>query len=1000
MKFKNLLSFSCLWLLVTGLVMAQRPTTLYVDANYTGGSSDGSESAPYTTIRAALDYRGVTLGLTGMVSDERILVRNGVYAPDSTEMIFLTSANGGKDDYWFTLEAEDSVYINGANLYNKKFASMIAVTTAAKNVRVKGFHLYGMRNNQSLADTVDGVYVKDGKFGIQVANTATNVEIIDNEIFDFSWTTNVDPMDGRLGFSGADITEIKSADPGDNSGAINIVGTHTSPITGLVVKNNYVHHVIPGWTEGIQVNGNVDGFEISNNIIEEVQNIGIVAAGHYDWVTEIQGATVTSTDNYARNGVIRNNRVTSCRSPIAAAAGIYCDGSQNVIIENNVSSDGQVGFSIGNENSDVNSGGHIVRNNLSYDNVWAGIILGVPYAATGSYIDSVTVSGNTVFRNGGVSDTYLGSMGASELIINKNIQNLTIENNIFYAADHDVLVSFAMAFDSAYTSYLSTISFDYNTYYTNSTADPALGVFDWSQLGSGYDYYGTFAWYRVNRTSQDANSSFADPVFEDMTASSIDLRLGSGSAAIDAGDPGYSVATGETDYFGNDRIANSIIDCGAYESDASAAGDEAATIDGVKSTTENYVTLQTGVTEGVFSSIYAYDDNNFIYVYAEYSGTMPEYSVFVNTNSATGYQEVWTDKSDYYVDGSLDLFNYYTGSGSWPFDADNSVMTVKFVKTSTTLEGRIPKYALGVGETGTIGLGIEGYSSGWASSVGSIPVEDASMVYLTLDGGSDAGSLSIDGVKSPVEDYAALITGVTGSSFSNMYGYVDSEYIYVYAEIANDSLREYDVYININSSTGEEYFWTDKSNYYIDGNYNQLSEYNGTGSWPFEESTNSTGIEFVMTPDAIEGKILKSLIGVGNTGTIGLGIEGHTEDWDSSLGGVPTSGNSMVYLSLVPDAGARLSGPDSNPELLNDFAFSIYPNPTADLVKLTQRLDLEGDVEINVMGMDGKSYLKNEFHLSAGDHVIALPVNDLTSGVYLIKVITSEGVQTSKFMKR
>ncbi|MEQ9305621.1 MAG: hypothetical protein RJQ14_17040, partial [Marinoscillum sp.] len=143
MKFKNLLSFSCLWLLVTGLVMAQRPTTLYVDANYTGGSSDGSESAPYTTIRAALDYRGVTLGLTGMVSDERILVRNGVYAPDSTEMIFLTSANGGKDDYWFTLEAEDSVYINGANLYNKKFASMIAVTTAAKNVRVKGFHLYG-----------------------------------------------------------------------------------------------------------------------------------------------------------------------------------------------------------------------------------------------------------------------------------------------------------------------------------------------------------------------------------------------------------------------------------------------------------------------------------------------------------------------------------------------------------------------------------------------------------------------------------------------------------------------------------------------------------------------------------------------------------------------------------------------------------------------------------------------------------------------------------------
>ncbi|WP_421876691.1 choice-of-anchor Q domain-containing protein [Marinoscillum sp.] len=995
MKLKNLLSFSFLYVFVAMVTLsAQDRTTLYVDGNYTGGSSDGSESAPFTTIRAALDYRGNTLGLSNMESDERILVKSGNYAPDSTEMIFLTGTNGGKDNYWFTLEAEDSVYLDGSNLYNKKFAALIAVTAGAKNVRVKGFKLYGMRNNQSLADTVDGVYVKDGKFGIQVANTATNVEIVGNEIYDFSWTINVDPMDGRLGFSGADITEIKSADPGDNSGAINVVGTDTIPITGLVIRNNYVHHVIPGWTEGIQVNGNVDGFEISNNIIEEVQNIGIVAAGHYNWVTEIQGATVTAADNYARNGVIRNNKVTSCRSPIAAAAGIYCDGSYNVLIENNETSDGQVGFSIGNENSNVSSGGHTLRNNITYDNAWTGIIAGVPYAASGSTIDSVTITGNTVFRNGGVADTYLGNMGASELIVLKQIKNLTIENNIVYAADHDKLVTFALPFDS--TSFIGTISFDYNIYYTNSTATPALGVFDWSQLGAGYDYYGTFAWYRTNRTNQDANSSFADPQFESTATGDVDLRLQSGSAAIDAGDPGYSVAAGETDFFGNDRIANSVLDAGAFESSSSAAGDEAATIDGIKSTSENYVTLQTGVTEGVFSSIYGYEDNNFVYVYAEYSGSMAEYSVFVNTNGSTGYQEVWTDKSDYYVDGNLDLFNYYTGTGSWPFDADNSVMTVKFIKTDSTIEGRIPKYALGIGETGTIGLGIEGYSTNWASSVGSIPVEDDPMVYLTLDGGSEAGSFSIDGIKSPVEDYAALITGVSGSAFSNMYGFVDAEYIYVYAEIANDSLREYDVYVNTNSSTGEAYFWTDKSNYYIDGNYNQLNEYTGSGGWPFEESTNSTGIEFVMTPTAVEGKILKSLIGVGSSGTIGLGIEGHTKGWNTSLGGAPTSGNSMVYLSLAY-SGSRVATQSGEVEIEASIpTVAVYPNPVVETLSIQHFMESEGAVELSIHGVDGKLYHQWSGVLTSGNHVQKIAADKLPKGMAIVRFMVNGEINTHK----
>lgn len=830
-----------LFLLGIGTLFSQtRPTVLYVDGSFTGSTAaDGSEAFPFKTIRGALDYRGNVLGIAGMVSDEEIIVKAGTYAPSESEMIFLTATNGGKDGYRFTLRAEGGVYIDGSNLYTKKFASLIAITAGAENVKVQGFKLKGLRNNQSLASMVNGVLVKDGKFGIQVANTVKDVEITDNEIYDFSWTLDVDPMKNRLDFTPAEIAILKSADPGDNSGAINVVGTDNVPITGLVIRNNYIHNVIPGWTEGIQVNGNVDGFEVSGNIITEVQNIGIVAAGHYGWVPEIEGATVTAAFNYARNGVIKNNKVSSCRSPIAAAAGIYCDGSQNVIVENNTSSEGQVGFSIGNENSNVSSGGHTLRNNLAYGNAWTGIVVGVPAAASNSYIDGVEITGNTVFRNGGVPDTYLGNMGASEFIVQKNIKNLKIENNIFYADNHNTLVSFAMPFDAERTSDIGTISFDYNLYFTNSTEATPLGVFDWSQLGAGFDYYGTFEWYRVNRTDQDVHSSFADPRFTDTTPTSIDLILQNGSAAINAGNPTYVSAPGETDFYGNDRIAEERIDIGAYESSPIPAGNGAATIDGIKS----------------------------------------------------------------------------------------------------------------------------------------------------------AG-----------EGYEPLVTGVVGSSFSNIYGYVDNEYIYLYAEIEASDLSEYNVYINTNGATGFQYLWTDRSDYFIDANYSVLNEHTGGSSgWPFTESPSSTGIEFLMTSEAVEGKIKKSLIGLGNSGTIGIGLEGHTANWGSSRGGVPISGN-MVYLNL--DSGisgnsvkARIEI-EEVPSESEEVPLGIYPNPAQDQIHATFSLASESQVMVEVISMDNKTHLNKKMWLGPGLQQIAIPLERIRRGMYILRITSPGKVETKSILVR
>ena len=77
----------------------------------------------------------------------------------------------------------------------------------------------------------------------------------------------------------------------------------------------------------------------------------------------------------------------------------------------------------------------------------------------------------------------------------------------------------------------------------------------------GTEYDSLAAWRAGS--SQDAHSPFADPLFLDLVAP--DLRVASGSPAIDAGsDPGGGLA-GSLDYAGAPRVAGNAIDIGAYE---------------------------------------------------------------------------------------------------------------------------------------------------------------------------------------------------------------------------------------------------------------------------------------------------------------------------------------------------------------------------------------------------------------------------------------------------
>ncbi|MBU6281428.1 right-handed parallel beta-helix repeat-containing protein, partial [bacterium] len=66
---------------------------------------------------------------------------------------------------------------------------------------------------------------------------------------------------------------------GRNAMGITVYATGATPVSGLVVADNRVHDCEPAPSEAITLNGNVDGFEVTGNVVTDVNNIGIDVIG-------------------------------------------------------------------------------------------------------------------------------------------------------------------------------------------------------------------------------------------------------------------------------------------------------------------------------------------------------------------------------------------------------------------------------------------------------------------------------------------------------------------------------------------------------------------------------------------------------------------------------------------------------------------------------------------------------------------------------------------------
>jgi parallel beta-helix repeat protein len=426
----------------------------YVALNGNDTTGSGSIAKPWRTGKRALELAGINFTFVPskfINAPVTIFYRAGTHKPVANGL-YIDAARGANGQ-WLTIRnyPGENVILDGSNI-NTKYSALISVA-GAKNVRIEGLKLTKMTNDSALQFAAPGLGLKDTRFGIIVSGKAANIVIKKNEIYDIAWTRNLAKQKIPTSF--------------DNVSPLIVIGTTDTSIRNVVIDSNTVYNNVPGYSEAVTINGNVDSFAITNNLVFDNANIGIVAAGNYQYIVDDPNYSVTAPNNFSRNGFIRNNTAYRNISPIAVSAGIYLDGSRNVKVENNLSYNNGTGISIGNEQYNSISGYHLVQNNVFRDNLTAGLYLGSTNLT--SWVENCTVKNNTVKDNFLIdpvlrarANNQYGVANAADRYTEVNVYR--VRNSIFEQNTIESLSDYALGLFLTQTN--NTLR--YNTYYVIS----------------------------------------------------------------------------------------------------------------------------------------------------------------------------------------------------------------------------------------------------------------------------------------------------------------------------------------------------------------------------------------------------------------------------------------------------------------------------------------------------------------------------------------------------
>jgi parallel beta-helix repeat protein len=361
----------------------------------------------------------------------------------------------------------------------------------------------------------------NGSIGIILIGSSSNISIQFCEISNISFTN--------------DINEL--AADSSNSYPFVVYGTDSvNAINNLIFNNNKIKDCRPGYSNCVELSGNVNNFKLNKNTISQNENSGIAILGR-------KGICSSSALDQARNGEVTANKCFQNSSPYENASGICLDGCKEIVVEKNTCYKNQYGITVTSENQNFVTVQNTIRDNIIYLNLLSGIMVGNEL----SEIDVSTVrycnfTNNTIFRN----DQNLTGIGEINV---SNIKNCSFLNNITFSTGQCIMLTGVL------NENFNNI-FDYNCWFNLSNQETA--IFKLNNV-----LFNTLSEYK-NSTSLETNSLFENPNFVNTSNSSLDFHPQLGSSLIDGGSPNF-VLNSDTDYEGNARIIGDRIDIGCYE---------------------------------------------------------------------------------------------------------------------------------------------------------------------------------------------------------------------------------------------------------------------------------------------------------------------------------------------------------------------------------------------------------------------------------------------------
>lgn len=332
----------------------------------------GSKAAPWKTVQKACE---------SMRPGDTALVQPGTYKERIRVDVSGTKAGG-----YVTLKADGKVLLDGTGSTAR---DMIEIYDQSY-VKVIGFEIAHSKNPRETS-------------GVRVEGACDHIEIRNNIIHDLR---------------------------GKNAMGITVYGTSPDePISDLIIDGNEIYDCEPAKSEALTLNGNVTKFEVTNNKIRDVNNIGIDFIGG-------EKSIVKDTSKVVRDGICRGNHVSGARSNYGGgfAAGIYIDGARDIVVEGNTVTACDLGIEIGAENKGTVATGITVRKNAFYLNYKAGLAIG-GYSKKAGRVEKCTIEDNIFYMN------CREAKAAGEIWVQHASGNSITANSIYAGGEYPALAS-------------------------------------------------------------------------------------------------------------------------------------------------------------------------------------------------------------------------------------------------------------------------------------------------------------------------------------------------------------------------------------------------------------------------------------------------------------------------------------------------------------------------------------------------------------------------------